>query len=244
MRNEVLGKNPNCESKLPRIEIRNPMFWGLTRHSDDEKRCRFSPAPGPTPVARTKRCHVRRPKKHVSKTSLQTSIKSRKHKTCHKIKAIKSLCSLCSPRLKLADIWRHSPEKAAPVPCSNASNNILYISLSMLLNVCHRFMFLSFFKIVKLKLWIVCVVFEKLRTLLNVVVGRLFWLWHGGTGKIGMGKCDISKRKSAEKTRLAEWWFNAQTSRLDSCRSASNSQQVDDVFLESNNLFLCFPLPF
>lgn len=36
-----------------------------------------------------------------------------------------------------------------------------------------------------------------------------------GTGKIGIVKCDISKRKSAEKTRLAERWCNAQKSRFE-----------------------------
>lgn len=71
----------------------------------------------------------------------------------------------------------------------------------------------SLFKIFKLKLYIVFLVYPKFSKFLDVVLEDCFG-FAIGTGKIGIVKCDISKRKS-EKTRLAERWFNAQKSRLE-----------------------------
>lgn len=67
-----------------------------------------------------------------------------------------------------------------------------------------------------------------------------------GTGKIGIVKCDISKRKS-EKTRLAERWFNAQKSRFETRLLPQRIQfhkKFTMFFLKETTCFKAMPFCF
>ena len=110
----------------------------------------------------------------------------------------------------------------------------------------------SLFKMFKLKLYIVFLVYPKFSKFLDVVFGRLFWLchWHRENWDC---KVRHFQKEIRENTTRREVIQRTKVTIRDSTPAAAHpiSQKVHDVFLERNNLFqgnailfLCFSLPF
>ena len=97
----------------------------------------------------------------------------------------------------------------------------------------------SLFKMFKLKLYIVFLVYPKFSKFLDVVFGRLFWLCHWHRENWDCKVRHFQKEISRENTTRREVIQRTKVTIRDSTPAAAHpiSQKVHDFFLQSNNLF-------